>query len=78
VAWREIEILPNRRGKPLVYLHGRASERAERIGLDGLDVSLSHSRRYAVAFVVARRNSQELAGGEAWRDELADILRARG
>ena len=52
VAWREIEVLPNRRGKPLVYLHGRARERAERIGLEGLDVSMSHSREYAVAFVV--------------------------
>ena len=46
VAWREIEVLPNRRGKPLVYLHGRARERAERIGLEGLDVSMSHSREY--------------------------------
>jgi len=35
VAWREIEVLPNRRGKPLVYLHGGARERAARIGLDG-------------------------------------------
>ena len=26
VGWREIEILPDRRGKPLVYLHGRAEE----------------------------------------------------
>ena len=25
LAWREIEILPNRRGKPLVYLHGKAA-----------------------------------------------------
>ncbi len=24
VAWREIEVLPNHRGKPLVYLYGRA------------------------------------------------------
>ena len=27
VAWREIEVLPNHRGKPLVYLHGRAAKR---------------------------------------------------
>jgi len=78
VAWREIEVLPNRRGKPLVYLHGSARERAARIGLDGLDVSLSHSRRYAVAFVVAGRNSKEPADREAWRGELAGILRERG
>ena len=29
VAWREIEVLPNHRGKPLVYLHGRALERGQ-------------------------------------------------
>ena len=28
VAWREIEVCPDRRGKPHVYLHGRARERA--------------------------------------------------
>src|SRR3990172_4907052 len=33
VAWREIEVLPNHRGKPLVYLYGRAKARAERVGL---------------------------------------------
>jgi hypothetical protein len=69
----------------LVYLHGRARERAARIGLDGLDVSLSHSHDYAVAFVVASRNlptgqagSKEPFDRDAWRDELADILRGRG
>ena len=35
LAWREIEVLPNRRGKPLVYLHGLAQKRAETIGLRG-------------------------------------------
>ena len=78
VAWREIEVLPNRRGKPLVYLHGRAAKRAASIGLDGLDVSLSHSRRYAVAFAVAGRNSKDPADRGAWREKLAGILRERG
>src|SRR3972149_12304434 len=32
LAWREIEVLPNRRGKPLVHLQGRAQERAAAIG----------------------------------------------
>src|SRR3989337_691536 len=59
VAWREIEVLPNHRGKPLVYLYGRAKERAERIGLAGLDVSMSHSREYAVAFVVGQSRDLE-------------------
>ncbi len=77
VAWREIEILPNHRGKPLVYLHGRARERAARIGLAGLDVSMSHSREYAVAFVVGQ--SQDLVPDRtAWREKFRDILRERG
>jgi holo-[acyl-carrier protein] synthase len=77
VAWREIEVLPNRRGKPLVYLHGRARERAERIGLEGLDVSLSHSREYAVAFVVGQAGEPE-RDREGWRKTLIGILRERG
>jgi holo-[acyl-carrier protein] synthase len=52
IGWREIEILPNRRGNPLVLLHGKARARGETIGLATIDVSLSHSRDYAVASVV--------------------------
>ena len=77
VAWREIEVLPNHRGKPLVYLHGRAEKRAERIGLEELDISLSHSRDFAVAFVVGR--SRDLEPDRAvWRERFAGILRERG
>ncbi|MHB8575677.1 MAG: holo-ACP synthase [Dehalococcoidia bacterium] len=53
IAWREIEILPNRRGNPLVLLHGNAKSRADVLGLSTIDISLSHSRDYAVASVVA-------------------------
>ncbi len=77
VAWREIEVLPNHRGKPLVYLYGRAKARAERIGLSGLDVSLSHSREYAVAFVVGQSSDLE-PDRAAWREKLIGILRERG
>lgn len=77
VAWREIEVLPNHRGKPLVYLHGRARERAERIGLTGMDVSMSHSREYAVAFVVGHAGEPE-PDREGWREKLIGILRERG
>lgn len=52
IAWREIEVLPNRRGKPLVVLHGNAARRAERLGLTTLDVSLSHEKEYGVAMAV--------------------------
>ena len=78
VAWREIEVLPNRRGKPLVYLHGRARERAQAMGLQGLDVSMAHSRRYAVAVAVGHVRADDAGHRERWRLHLGAILRERG
>jgi len=53
VAWRQIEVLPDDRGKPLVYLHSRAAERAAELGLTTFAVSLTHTDDLAIAFVVA-------------------------
>ena len=53
IIWREIEILPDRRGKPLVFLHGAAKERAALLGLDTWAISLTHSKELACAMVVA-------------------------
>lgn len=77
VAWREIEVIPNHRGKPLVYLHGRAAERAEYIELDALDISLTHSDGHAVAFAVGRSRDLE-PERDVWRAKFAGILRDRG
>lgn len=52
ISWRDIEVLPNPRGKPIVLLHGSAAARAEAIGLHELDISFSHTRAYAAAIVV--------------------------
>ncbi|MBN1955483.1 MAG: holo-ACP synthase [Anaerolineae bacterium] len=54
VDWKEVEVLGNRRGRPQITLYGRAAERAAELGLTEWAVSLSHSREYAVAFVVAQ------------------------
>lgn len=51
IGWREIEILSDPRGKPLVHLYGKAQNRAHGLGLNHLAVSLSHSREYAIACV---------------------------
>lgn len=53
IVWREMEILPDSRGKPLVYLHGRAASRAVELGLAEFEVSLTHARELAIAVVVA-------------------------
>lgn len=52
VGWRDIEVVRNEAGAPSLVLHGRARVRAEALGVRELALSLSHSRNYAVAFVV--------------------------
>ncbi|TET39787.1 MAG: holo-[acyl-carrier-protein] synthase [Dehalococcoidia bacterium] len=52
VGWRDIEVLSNPDGKPLVYLHGRAQKKAAELGLGELAISLSHSRDHAIASVI--------------------------
>ncbi len=77
VAWRDIEVLPDRRGKPLVYLYGGAATRAERIGLEAIDISLSHLDSFAIASVVCTAKYPEQTHEQA-RERLVDRLRQRG
>jgi len=57
VYWRDVEVTRDRRGKPGIQLHGSALERAQQEGLLNWALSLSHSREYAVAMVVATKES---------------------
>ena len=82
VGWREIEVLPNRRGKPLIYLYGRARRRADAIGLRSIDVTLTHDGGIAIAVVMALRDGGEApdmtedpADSRVW---LVERLRSRG
>ena len=52
ISWREIEILAEPSGQPVIHLHGKAQNKADSLGLSELAISLSHSREYAVASVV--------------------------
>jgi holo-[acyl-carrier protein] synthase len=49
-AWRDIEITG--RPKPGVTLSGRMKTWAERVGAQGIDLSMSHSRELATAVAV--------------------------
>jgi holo-[acyl-carrier protein] synthase len=77
LAWREIEILPNRRGKPLVYLHGFAAQRGVKIGLQGIDVSLTHEGDLAIASVVAMAAEDPISRSEQ-RERLVQWLKEQG
>lgn len=53
IGWKEIEILPDARGRPTLTFHGEAAKLAESLGLTAWDISLTHTQHYASAVVVA-------------------------
>ena len=50
-AWLEIEIVG--RPKPTVALFGRLEERARRLGVERIELSMTHSKELAAAVAVA-------------------------
>ena len=61
VPWQDIEVTRRRGQAPEILLHGKAKERAEKMGIHRMALSLSHSREMAIASVVAE------ARDDAWR-----------
>ncbi len=62
VTWKEIEILRGSAGQPVLFLHGKARQLAQELGLDTWSISLSHSQTQAIAMVVALGSSTHQAG----------------
>ncbi len=52
VGWKEIEVQRLPSGKPYIKLHGRANERAKFIGVEKIELSISHSKELATAMVI--------------------------
>ena len=55
IGWREIEIERLVTGQPTVRLHGSAAERAQRLNIASIAVSITHEREYAVAVAFGQR-----------------------
>ena len=53
IGFRDIEVLGEPDGKPFITLYGTARQLAQKLGINGLTVSLSHSRENAVAVVLS-------------------------
>lgn len=53
VAWREMEIVHLRSGRPTARLHGNAKRRAELLGLSAFDVSMADLKDFSIAVAVA-------------------------
>ncbi len=53
IKWTDIEITNQKSGKPEIFLHGRAKDKMFELGISTIEISLSHSRDYAIAFAIA-------------------------
>jgi holo-[acyl-carrier protein] synthase len=53
VSWIEIEVLREPSGAPALRLHGKARQMAKDLELTDWAISLSHTREFAIAQVVA-------------------------
>ncbi|MDA1256242.1 MAG: holo-ACP synthase [Chloroflexi bacterium] len=60
VSWRDIEVQRRRGRAPEIVLHDRAKARAEKMGIVRIAISLSHSRDFAVASVVAETDGRPM------------------
>ena len=52
IAWQDIEVRNEISGKPLIELHGGASEIAAGMGIFETQISISHCRSHATAFAI--------------------------
>ena len=54
MPWKSIEVYRPRGKAPEIRLYGNAKRKAEELGINEIAISISHSRNYAVASVVAQ------------------------
>jgi len=52
VGWQDIEVISNDHGAPSIQLYGKAHDKAKENGIKEFSISISHSKKYAVAFVI--------------------------
>jgi len=56
LSWSEIEIVKDALGKPSIQLHGLTKTRVETLGITAIQLSLTHEKELASAFVVLEAN----------------------
>jgi holo-[acyl-carrier protein] synthase len=55
IRWQEVEVVPNRLGKPELSVSGRAAQLCEAAGITGMHLSLTDEDRRALAVVILER-----------------------
>jgi holo-[acyl-carrier protein] synthase len=52
IGWLDLEVVREPSGKPTLQLSGRAAKRARQLGVATINLSLTHSKDIAMAFVI--------------------------
>ncbi len=55
VAWKEIEVINNAKGKPVVFLNNKAKALAWDLKITKLHISISHEKEYTIAMAIAEK-----------------------
>jgi holo-[acyl-carrier protein] synthase len=59
IAWTDIEIINNAAGQPEVTLGGEVKKIADKLGIEHISVSITHTANFAIASAVALAQSNE-------------------
>ncbi|MDB5389185.1 MAG: acpS [Planctomycetaceae bacterium] len=53
VGWRDIEVVSQKSGAPVIAIHGGAKSVADELGITRILITISHCRAYATATAIA-------------------------
>jgi holo-[acyl-carrier protein] synthase len=59
IAWTDIEVVNNSAGQPEVTITGEVKRIAEKLGIDQISVSITHTANFAIASAIALANADE-------------------
>jgi holo-[acyl-carrier protein] synthase len=53
ISWTDVEVVNQSGGKPIINLHNNTNEIAKNLGINEIQISITHCESYAVAFAIA-------------------------
>jgi holo-[acyl-carrier protein] synthase len=59
IAWTDIEVINNDSGQPQVTLDGEVKKIADKLGIEQISISITHTANFAIASAVAMAQSNE-------------------
>ncbi|WP_025640237.1 NAD(P)H-hydrate dehydratase [Schnuerera ultunensis] len=60
VNWKDMEVFHDERGKPYVKLYNEGLNISQNLGIENIELSISHEKEYAIAFVIGEGKSEKV------------------